>query len=86
MTLMKGERGNNQRSQYFTRDTDAYSDAAASRDHPAVQMRSHLTLRFNATFLSLAHSSLFSVITSGPHAPPITPPASAHPALLPDCS
>lgn len=25
MTLMKGEKGNNQRSQYFTLDTDAYS-------------------------------------------------------------
>lgn len=32
MTLMKGERGNNQRSQYFTLDTDACLYAAGRRE------------------------------------------------------
>lgn len=59
ITLMRGERGNNQRSQYFTLDTDAYLYAAGRRDLLAAQLSSDLTLRFNATFLSPTHSSRF---------------------------
>lgn len=32
VTLMKGEKGNNQRSQYFSLDTDACSEPAGRRD------------------------------------------------------
>lgn len=89
ITLMKGERGNNQRSQYFTLDTDACSYAAGRRDLLAAQLSSDLTLRFNATFLSPAQSSRFLSHSLGasptPHPPP-PPPTSVHSACLPGCS
>ena len=88
ITLMKGERGNNQRSQYFTLDTDACSYAAGRRDLLAAQLSSDLTLRFNATFLSPAHSSRFlSHSLCAPTVPPHShPPTSVHSACVPDCS
>lgn len=56
VTLMKGERENNQRSQYFTPDTDAYLYAVGRRDWLAIQLRSDLTLGFDAIFsLLLTH-------------------------------
>lgn len=83
MTLMKGERGNNQRSQYFTLDTDAYSSAAGRRNHLSVQLSSDLTLEFNATFLSPAHSSHFSL--SLPQCLILPLHTSVHPTCLLDC-
>lgn len=87
ITLMKGERGNNQRSQYFTLDTDACSYAAGRRDLLAAQLISDLTLGFNATFLSPAQSSRFlshSLGAPAPHPPPPQPrlPLSTQPACL----
>lgn len=73
---MKGERGNNQRSQYFTLDTDACSYAADRRDLLAAQLSSDLTLRFNATFLSPAHSSRF--LSHSPGAPALSPPPTTY--------
>lgn len=86
ITLMRGERGNNQRSQYFTLDTDAYLYAAGRRDLLAAQLSSDLTLRFNATFLSPTHSSRFLSHSLSALALPPRPPASVHSARLPDCS
>lgn len=84
ITLMKGERGNNQRSQYFTLDTVACTYAAGRRDLLTALLNSDLTLRFNATFLSPAHSSRFLSHSLG--APTLPPPTSVHSACLPDCS
>lgn len=85
MTLMKGERGNNQRSQYFTLDTDACSYAAGRRDLLAAQPSSDLTLEFTATFLSLQLTRL--AFSRSPSAPSPTPaphlPLSTWPACLP---
>lgn len=83
---MRGERGNNQRSQYFTLDTDAYLYAAGRRDLLAAQLSSDLTLRFNATFLSPTQSSRFLSHSLSALALPPPPPASVHSARLPDCS
>lgn len=82
ITLMKGERGNNQRSQYFTLDTDACAYAAGRRDLLAAQLSSDLTLRFNATFLSPAHSSRFLSHSLGAPATPSHLPLSTQPACL----
>lgn len=84
VTLMKGERENNQRSQYFTLDTDACSYAAGRKDLLAAQLSSDLTLGFNAIFLSPAHSSCF--LSHSPGAPHSPPPTFVHSAWLPDCS
>lgn len=75
ITLMKGEKGNNQRSQYFTLDTDACWSAAGRQERS--QLSSDLTLGFNATFLSPAHSSRFLSHSLGapPHLPLSTQPA-----------
>lgn len=74
---MKGETGDNQRSQYFTLDTDACSHDAGRRDQLAAQLSSDLTLEFTATFLSPAHfhSHSLGAPTPTPHPPLSTQPA-----------
>lgn len=60
VTLMKGERGNNQRSQYFTPDRDTYLFSVGRRYCLSIQLDSDLTLGFNAIFslplTSVCHS------------------------------
>lgn len=78
MTLMKGERGNNQRSQYSTCDTDACSYIAGRRDLLAAELSSDLTLGlgFNATFLYPAHLSRFLSHSLGSPSPTYLRPLS----------
>lgn len=66
MTLMKGEKWNNQRSQPFSLDTDVYTGRGRP---PAAQPGYDLTLRFN-TFLSPFHSSYSFIPSVAPVIPP----------------
>ena len=76
ITLMKGERGNNQRSQYFTLDTDACWCAAGRRISPRRSARLWSDIKIQR-YISLSGSLTFSLIpigapASSPHLCPST--------------